>query len=143
MDKKFKIKVSEIWYSVEIIDLDANKAIVSVDGEEISVEIIEDVVGNVEQDPVVPLEQDFKAETQPSSPKKISAPKVFKSPMPGVIISVAHKEGDNVITGDEVCVLEAMKMQQTLKADWSGVVKKVHVKSGDQVLDGDPILELE
>lgn len=143
MDKKFKIKVSETWYSVEIIDLDANKAIVSVDGEEISVEIIEDVVGNVEQDPVVPVEQDSKAETQPASPKKISAPKVFKSPMPGVIISVSHKEGDNVITGDEVCVLEAMKMQQTLKADWSGVVKKVHVKSGDQVLDGDPILELE
>ena len=47
MDKKFKIKVSETWYSVEIIDLDANKAIVSVDGEEISVEIIEDVVEEI------------------------------------------------------------------------------------------------
>ena len=57
MDKKFKIKVSETWYSVEIIDLDANKAIVSVDGEEISVEIIEDVVGNVEQDPVEKSEE--------------------------------------------------------------------------------------
>ena len=143
MDKKFKIKVSDVWYSVEIIDLDSNEALVSVDGEEISVEIVKDVVDKVEQDSIVDSNQDSKNELQPKAPKKISAPKVFKSPMPGVIISVAHKEGDNVITGDDVCVLEAMKMQQTLKADWSGIVKKVHVKAGDQVLDGDPILELE
>tara|TARA_Y100001960_G_scaffold304440_1_gene357599 strand:+ start:573 stop:1004 length:432 start_codon:yes stop_codon:yes gene_type:complete len=143
MDKKFKIKVSDVWYSVEIIDLDDNKALVSVDGEEIAVEIIQDVVENTEQDSVVVSKEDSKDENQAKPIKKISAPKVFKSPMPGVIISVAHKEGDSVITGDEVCVLEAMKMQQTLKADWSGVVKKVYVKAGDQVLDGDPILELE
>ena len=143
MDKKFKIKVSDVWYSVEIIDLDSNEAIVSVDGEEISVEIVKDVVDKVEQDSIVDSNQDSKNELQPTTPKKISAPKVFKSPMPGVIISIENKEGDNVITGAAVCVLEAMKMQQTLKADWSGVVKKVHVKAGDQVLDGDPILELE
>ena len=143
MDKKFKIKVSDVWYSVEIIDLDSNEALVSVDGEEISVEIVKDVVDKVEQDSIVDSNQDSKNELQPTASKKISAPKVFKSPMPGVIISVAHKEGDNVITGDDVCVLEAMKMQQTLKADWSGIVKKVHVKAGDLVLDGDPILELE
>ena len=63
--------------------------------------------------------------------------------MPGSIISVAVKEGDQVITGDDVCVLEAMKMQQSLKADWSGIVKKVFVSSGDQVNDGSPIIELE
>ena len=143
MEKKFKIKVSDVWYSVEIIDLDSNEALVSVDGEEISVEIVKDVVDKVEQDSIVDSNKDSKNELKPTSSKKISAPKVFKSPMPGVIISVAHKEGDNVITGDDVCVLEAMKMQQTLKADWSGIVKKVHVKAGDQVLDGDPILELE
>tara|TARA_B100001013_G_C24336649_1_gene334808 strand:+ start:17 stop:448 length:432 start_codon:yes stop_codon:yes gene_type:complete len=143
MDKKFKIKVSDVWYSVQIIDLDSNKALVSVDGEEISVEIITDIVDKIEQDSIVDSNQDSRNELESTVPKKISAPKVFKSPMPGVVISVAYKEGDSVITGDAVCVLEAMKMQQTLKADWSGVVKKVHVKAGDQLLDGDPILELE
>ena len=63
--------------------------------------------------------------------------------MPGIIISVAVAVRDQVITGDEICVLEAMKMQQTLRADWSGIVRKVHVESGQQVLDGDPIVELE
>ena len=62
--------------------------------------------------------------------------------MPGLILSVAVKVGDQVVTGDEVCVLEAMKMQQSLRADWSGVVSAVHVKPGQQVLDGDPIVDL-
>ncbi len=63
--------------------------------------------------------------------------------MPGVILSVAVGTGDQVVTGDEICVLEAMKMQQTLRADWSGIVGKVHVAPGQQVLDGDPIVELD
>ena len=51
--------------------------------------------------------------------------------------------GDQVITGGDICVLEAMKMQQTLRADWSGIVKAVHVKAGQQVTQGDLIAELE
>ena len=69
--------------------------------------------------------------------------KLFSSPMPGVILSVAVSVGDEVVTGDEICVLEAMKMQQMLRADWSGIVRSVHVEAGQQVLDGDPIVELE
>ena len=63
--------------------------------------------------------------------------------MPGVIVSVAVSEGDKVVTGDEVCVLEAMKMQQVLRADWTGIVKTVHVRAGEQVLDGDAIVDLQ
>ena len=143
MDKNFKVKVGDAWYSVQIIDLNADKALVSVDGEEISVEIVNDVVDKIETTSLVDATVLSNNEPETSKPPKILATKVFKSPMPGVIISVAHKEGDNVITGDEVCVLEAMKMQQALKADWSGVVKKIYVSVGDHVLDGDPILELE
>ena len=58
-------------------------------------------------------------------------------------MSVAVKQGDQVVTGDEVCVLEAMKMQQVLRADWSGIVRSVLVQPGQQVMDGDPIVELE
>ena len=67
----------------------------------------------------------------------------FKSPMPGVIISVAVSVGDQVVTGDDICVLEAMKMQQVLRADWSGIVASVNVSAGDQVVDGEVIASLE
>ena len=75
-------------------------------------------------------------------PPQAAAVRTFRCPMPGVILSVAVESGQQVVTGDEVCVLEAMKMQQSLRADWSGVVQTVHVRPGQQVLDGDPIVEL-
>ena len=55
----------------------------------------------------------------------------------------AVRVGDQVVTGDTVCILEAMKMEQSLRADWSGVVTAIYVVVGEQVLGGAPILELE
>ena len=63
--------------------------------------------------------------------------------MPGTILSIAVSPGDQVVTGDAICVLEAMKMQQMLRADWSGVIKSVLVTVGEQVMNGAPIVELE
>ena len=63
--------------------------------------------------------------------------------MPGTILSVEVNPGDQVVTGDAICVLEAMKMQQVLRADWSGVIKSVLVTVGEQVMNGSPIVELE
>ena len=68
---------------------------------------------------------------------------MFTAPMPGTILSILVGVGDQVVTGDPVCILEAMKMQQSLRADWSGVVKEIYVDVGQQVLDGTPILKLE
>ena len=63
--------------------------------------------------------------------------------MPGTILSIEVKPGDQVVTGDAICVLEAMKMHQILRADWSGVVKEVMVAVGQQIMAGAPIVELE
>ncbi len=63
--------------------------------------------------------------------------------MPGVILSLSVNPGDQVVTGDAICILEAMKMQQVLRADWSGIVKSVFVTVGQQVMNGAPIIELE
>jgi len=53
--------------------------------------------------------------------------------MPGKIIRVLVKEGDEVQEGDVLCVLEAMKMENELRAGKSGVVKEVTVESGSDV----------
>jgi propionyl-CoA carboxylase alpha chain len=55
------------------------------------------------------------------------------SPMPGLVVSVAVKPGDTVREGDEIAVIEAMKMQNVLRAKSAGVVDKVHVASGHSV----------
>ena len=56
--------------------------------------------------------------------------------MPGKIIRVLVKEGDQVQEGDVLCVLEAMKMENELRASKSGVVKEVTVEPGSDVEKG-------
>jgi pyruvate carboxylase subunit B len=53
--------------------------------------------------------------------------------MPGKIIRVLVAEGDEVVEGDVVCILEAMKMENELKAPKAGVVKVLHVQPGQDV----------
>ena len=57
----------------------------------------------------------------------------LRAPMPGMIISYGVKVGDKVNTGDLVCVLEAMKMQNSLPAPASGTIKAIHFEPGASV----------
>ncbi|KAG5442327.1 Propionyl-CoA carboxylase alpha chain, mitochondrial [Clonorchis sinensis] len=65
------------------------------------------------------------------------------APMAGLLRSVSVKVGDHVTAGQELCVLEAMKMQKSLSAAKAGVVKKVNCKAGDNVGEGDVLIELD
>lgn len=65
------------------------------------------------------------------------------APMPGLVTTVAIKPGDKVTQGQELCVLEAMKMQNSMSAGRSGVVKSVNFERGQAVSEGDVIVELE
>ncbi len=57
----------------------------------------------------------------------------LRAPMPGMIISYSVKVGDKVNTGDLVCILEAMKMQNSLPAPAGGVVKAINFEPGASV----------
>ena len=142
MPKKLKVKIGDSWHTVEVVDLASDPVRVLVDGDPVDVVVERRTPQDTEQPPTAP-EPAQVADRQTAVATTPSAIKVFRSPMPGVIMSVAVKEGDQVVTGDEVCILEAMKMQQVLRADWTGIVTKVHVIAGQQVLDGAPIVELE
>lgn len=53
--------------------------------------------------------------------------------MPGLVIKVLKKEGERIEVGEVVLILEAMKMQNELRANKSGVIKKLNVKEGESV----------
>ncbi len=55
------------------------------------------------------------------------------SPMPGKVLSVAVREGQAVKAGDVLCVVEAMKMENILRAECDGVLEAVHVAPGDAI----------
>ena len=57
----------------------------------------------------------------------------IKAPMPGLVLDVMVKEGDEVKKGDQVMILEAMKMENVLKSPGEGTVKAIKVAKGDSV----------
>ncbi len=63
--------------------------------------------------------------------------------MPGVIIEVAVEAGDKVTRGQEIAVLDAMKMHNSIKSPRAGVVREVCVTPGHAVGHGDPIIRYE
>jgi biotin carboxyl carrier protein len=65
----------------------------------------------------------------------------IKAPMPGLIIDLKVKAGDIVKTGDQLLILEAMKMENILKSQGEGIVKNVKVKKGDTVEKGQVLVE--
>jgi biotin carboxyl carrier protein len=64
-----------------------------------------------------------------------------KAPMPGLIIDLKVKVGDQVKAGDQLLILEAMKMENILKSPGDGVVRTVKVKKGDTVEKNQVLIE--
>jgi propionyl-CoA carboxylase alpha chain len=62
-------------------------------------------------------------------------------PMPGLIVSIAVNEGDEVQEGQTLAIVEAMKMENVLKAERKGVVSRIPVKAGDSLAVDEVIME--
>jgi acetyl-CoA carboxylase biotin carboxylase subunit len=64
------------------------------------------------------------------------------APMPGQVLKILVKSGDRISAGDPLVIIEAMKMEQTLRATTDGVVESVRVKQGDVVAPGDVLVHI-
>ncbi len=76
-------------------------------------------------------------------PYKPANPKIITSFMPGNIPKVMVKQGQDVKEGDELCILEAMKMKNIILAPADGKIKRINVKEGDVVPKNHPLVELK
>ena len=140
-----RVRVGDHWYTVEVGDLTQSPVQVTVDGETFEVEVESDSApapprrGRPAGGLVVP-------DTPASQPSGSMAPvddDILRSPMPGRVMSILVRPGDAVSAGDEVCVVEAMKMEQSILSHRDGVVKTVFVQPMDSVNANDPLVELE
>ena len=86
---------------------------------------------------------DNSAKAEGKVREKAGAPGTVGSPMPGVIVSVKVKAGDQVKEGETVATLSAMKMETSIPATTSGVVKRVVVNVGDKVEGDDLLVEIK
>lgn len=76
-------------------------------------------------------------------PYKPADPKIILSFIPGTIIDILVKAGQDVKKGDNLMILDAMKMQNRLKCSIDGRVKSIKVNKGDKVSKGTVLLEME
>ncbi|MBO6220803.1 MAG: biotin/lipoyl-binding protein, partial [Bacteroidales bacterium] len=82
------------------------------------------------------------AAAAPAPAKASGTGKAVTSPLPGVIIEVSVKEGQAVKAGQKIAVIEAMKMENEIKADVDGTVTAILVNKGDSVLEGAEIVKI-
>ena len=146
---RLRIRVGFNWYTVEVGDLTTSPVQVTVDGETVSVEV-EGLSGETPARPrrgrtqtpgiVVPPPA---SRVNPTSLPFETGGNVIRSPMPGRVISIMVRPGESVSAGQEVCVVEAMKMEQSIRSPQNGVVKEIRVQPMDSVRTNDPLIELE
>ena len=65
----------------------------------------------------------------------------IKAPMPGLVLSIFTKEGAEVAKGENILVLEAMKMENIIKSPVEGKIKSIHIKNGDKVEKNQVLIE--
>ncbi|MBO6783819.1 MAG: acetyl/propionyl-CoA carboxylase subunit alpha, partial [Alphaproteobacteria bacterium] len=90
---------------------------------------------------LTPRAAELAAKMPEKEPPDLS--KFVLSPMPGLLVSLAVEEGIEVRAGEEVAVVEAMKMENVLRASADGVVKTVHAQPGDSLSVDQAIVEFE
>lgn len=130
--KTYKYKINGNDYEVTVNGIEGNIADVTVNGASYKVEM--------ENAPAAPAVQ--AAPAAAPAPKPAGAGKKVASPLPGVIVEVSVKEGQSVKAGDKVAVIEAMKMENDICAEFDGTVTAIHVSKGDSVLEGADIVTI-
>merc|ERR1712176_349611 len=102
-----------------------------------------DVLFEVNGEPYYMSVTDTSVAVEGAVREKAGAPGTVGSPMPGVVVGVLVKPGDEINEGETVATLSAMKMETSVPSTSSGVVKRVLVNVGDKVDGDDLLVEIE
>ncbi|HFD05165.1 MAG TPA: biotin/lipoyl-binding protein [Firmicutes bacterium] len=126
-------------YKVDVKSIEGTLAVIEVNGKTVKVNIKDLGKREMVKKPKFDNSLCCVDEIVPVSNKPI----VIKSSLPGVILKVMVREGEQVKSGQDVIVMEAMKMENQIQATVSGTVKKIYVKEGDTIQQDTPLIEIE
>lgn len=136
--KEYRFRINGKQYTTSVKDEDDSTFTVSVNGTEYSVETEPDAAEAQAASPVCNT-----ARTAPKSSSLTADGRKVTSPLPGVIVDIKVQTGDSINAGQEVAVLEAMKMENSIEAPCSGIVADIEVSKGDSVLEGAVIMTIK
>jgi len=143
--KEYKYKINGNLYNVVIGDMEENIVHVEVNGTHYTVETEKKMKAAPAPKPVVrPAARPAAAPAvAPAAKPAASSKSGVKSPLPGVILDIKVKEGDEVKKGQTIIILEAMKMENSINADKDGKVTAINVSKGESVLEGTDLVIIE
>ena len=137
-------------YTVEIPDPHARPVRAIVDGEVVEVDVAPAPTSVPSPAPVAaPVATSAPVtapEVQPAPVRDEPLPAAVEeinAPLPGTVVSIGVSVGERVTHGQELCVLEAMKMNNPIRANQAGVISKIFVTVGQQVQHGAPLMAIE
>jgi biotin carboxyl carrier protein len=134
---KITVKIDNQLFEVEIESLYTRPIVAIVDGTRFQVwpEVTQTVVP-APASPAAPA----PAPTA-SSARTGDDANIIYAPIPGVIISLAVEAGSDVSVGQELCVLEAMKMKNVIRSPRAGTISAIKVSAGQHVKHHEPLIE--
>jgi biotin carboxyl carrier protein len=148
--RRLKVTVNDKPYVVEVGDLTVSPITVTVNGRPYLVDIEATEVETVPADTMEVLTYEPAAAPEMVA-RRTSAPEegpipigpagpqvnAIRAPMPGNILDIAVKPGDQVSYRQQLCTLEAMKMKNAIRSSRDGVIASVEVAEGQAVAHGD------
>ncbi|MDR1454709.1 MAG: biotin/lipoyl-binding protein [Tannerella sp.] len=135
--KQFKYTINGSIYSVTVHKIEDTVAEVEVNGTPYRV-----LMDRPAKKHVVTIKRPAQAPTTSAGAPVVLRPAggggkgVVKSPLPGIILSIDCKVGDEVKKGQKLLVLEAMKMENTIASEFAGKVTEIKVEKGESILEG-------
>lgn len=142
--KKFKFTINGNQYDTEILTIEENIAEIEVNGTLYKVEVDKTMKAvktpKLVRQAAVPSTDSHPAVAKTSSPAGPKGTGSIKSPLPGVILEMYVREGDDVKMGQKLLMLEAMKMENNIEADKAGKVVSIQKHKGDSVMEGDVLI---
>ena len=139
--KNYKFRINGNQYEVELLEIEGNMAKIEVNGTVYDVEMQREIPRIKSVVSSAPAQPRQVKETKPA-PEKPAGGKAseVRAPLPGVIIQVLVRPGDEVKAGQTVCTLETMKMENAIKADNGGKVTAVNINPGQSVLQDEVLV---
>lgn len=138
--KEFKYTINGNTYNVAVGEIKDSNVVVTVNGEEYTVEMERKTVAKERVKVQAPKLAAPVATTTNANDNNTINGKALKAPLPGVINEICVKVGDNVEVGQTVVILEAMKMANNLDTEKAGTVTAILVEPGQTVMENTPLV---
>jgi glutaconyl-CoA/methylmalonyl-CoA decarboxylase subunit gamma len=142
--KKYKFTIHGNQYEVQIQNVEDNIIELEVNGSFYTVEV-DKSLQPVKTPKLVRARAVPSTDTTPSEGTGRRSSKgvgTIKAPLPGTILSIHCKVGDQIRIGQKLIVLEAMKMENNIDSDKEGRVIDIKVTQGKSVMEGDILIEI-